>query len=104
MKKTMDNYLNKSPLHLFIVGVLFASFNTSANDYYPANLLNIEGSTQQVTNEDLNVFRENSIAPNSYTVTLFVNDNRILTREFDFILMEDEDGNKILAPRLSAEE
>lgn len=104
MKKTMDNYFKKSSLHLFVVGTLLASFNISANDYYPANLLNIEGSTQQVTNEDLNVFRENSIAPGLYTVTLFVNNNRISTREFNFILMEDEGNNKILAPRLSAEE
>ncbi|MBI6543793.1 fimbrial biogenesis outer membrane usher protein [Proteus vulgaris] len=104
MKKIKDNYFNKSPLYLFIAGALFTSFNTSANDYYPANLLNIEGSAQQVTNEDLNVFRENNIAPGHYKVTLFINDNRVLTRDFDFILMEDKEGNPILAPRLSAEE
>ncbi|MER1962865.1 hypothetical protein KC821_17530, partial [Proteus vulgaris] len=60
MKIEKDHYLNKSPLHLLMFGGLFFSFNTSADDYYPPNLLNIEGHSQQVTNEDLSVFRESS--------------------------------------------
>ncbi len=104
MEKGMDNYFNKSSLYLLIVGGLFTSFNTSADDYYPPNLLNIEGSSQQVTNEDLSVFRESSIAPGHYYVDFFINKNRIFNREVEFALMDDADNRKVLVPLLTADE
>ncbi|NBN85847.1 fimbrial biogenesis outer membrane usher protein [Proteus mirabilis] len=104
MKIEKDHYLNKSPLHLLIFGGLFFSFNTSADDYYPPNLLNIEGHSQQVTNEDLSVFRESSIAPGYYHIDFFINKNRIFNREVEFSLMDNAENKKNLVPLLTADE
>lgn len=104
MKIEKDHYLNKSPLHLLMFGGLFFSFNTSADDYYPPNLLNIEGHSQQVTNEDLSVFRESSIAPGYYHIDFFINKNRIFNREVEFSLMDNAENKKNLVPLLTADE
>lgn len=104
MKIEKDHYLNKSPLHLLVFGGLFFSFNTSADDYYPPNLLNIEGHSQQVTNEDLSVFRESSIAPGYYHIDFFINKNRIFNREIEFSLMDNAENKKNLVPLLTADE
>lgn len=104
MKIEKDHYLNKSPLHLLMFGGLFFSFSTSADDYYPPNLLNIEGHSQQVTNEDLSVFRESSIAPGYYHIDFFINKNRIFNREVEFSLMDNAENKKNLVPLLTADE
>lgn len=104
MKMEKGNCFNKSSLYLLIAGGLFTSLNILADDYYPPNLLNIEGSSQQLTNEDLSVFKESSIAPGQYQVDLFINNNRIFNRKIEFILMQDSDNREILIPGFTAEE
>lgn len=104
MKMEKGYYFNKSSLYLFLVGGLITSLNSSADDYYPPNLLNIEGHLQQVTNEDLSVFRESSIAPGYYHIDFFINKNRIFNREVEFALMDNSENKKNLVPLLTADE
>lgn len=104
MKIEKEHYFNKSSLCLLIAGSLFVSFNTSADDYYPPNLFNIEGSSQQLTNEDLSVFRESAIAPGIYNVSFFVNKNLIFTREVKFGLLKNKDNKETLTPLMTKEE
>ena len=104
MKMEQGYYFNKSSLYLFLVGGLITSLNSSADDYYLPNLLNIEGHSQQVTNEDLSVFRESSIAPGYYHIDFFINKNRIFNREVEFALMDNSENKKNLVPLLTADE
>lgn len=85
----MKKYHNKNHfMSLSVMSVLMAgtSFSVMADDYYPASLFNIPGSNSQLTNEDVNVFKENDNAPGKYKVTLVINNNKITTKEIDFVL------------------
>ncbi|MEX6016890.1 hypothetical protein [Providencia vermicola] len=56
-------FYKKYPCSPIVMAVLFASYSLDmrAADYYPPSLLNIAGMGTQLTNEDLDVFRENDI-------------------------------------------
>ena len=65
----------KYPLSPIFVAILFASFSCEMKsaDYYPPSLLRIEGTDTQLTNEDLDVFRENYLALGKYYVKFNLN-------------------------------
>lgn len=73
-------------MSLSVMSVLMAgtSFSVMADDY-PASLFNIPGSNSQLTNEDVNVFKDNDNAHRKYKVTLVINNNKIVTK-IDFVL------------------
>ncbi|MEM8105430.1 fimbria/pilus outer membrane usher protein [Morganella morganii] len=103
----MKKYHNKNHfMSLSVMPVLMAgtSFSVMADDYYPASLFNIPGSNSQLTNEDVNVFKENDNAPGKYKVTLVINNNKITTKEIDFVLKKNKAGNEKLIPCFSREE
>ncbi|MGJ7347087.1 hypothetical protein ABM061_15830, partial [Morganella morganii] len=69
----MKKYHNKNHfISLSVMSFLMAgtSFSVMADDYYPASLFNIPGSNSQLTNEDVNVFKENDNAPGKYKVLM----------------------------------
>ena len=93
-------------MSLSVMSVLMAgtSFSVMADDYYPASLFNIPGSNSQLTNEDVNVFKDNDNAPGKYKVTLVINNNKIVTKEIDFVLQKNKAGNEKLIPCFSGKE
>nr|WP_282553365.1 fimbria/pilus outer membrane usher protein [Providencia sneebia] len=93
----------KYPLSPIFVAILFASFSCEMKsaDYYPPSLLRIEGTDTQLTNEDLDVFRENDLAPGKYYVKFYINNNLILTKDINFVMMPDPKSAKQLTPCFS---
>ncbi|EPQ7200940.1 MULTISPECIES: fimbria/pilus outer membrane usher protein [Providencia] len=96
-------YHKKYPYSPLFMAIVFASlsFEMRAADYYPPSLLNIAGTDTQLTNEDLDVFRENDIAPGKYHVRFFINNNLILNKEISFVMMPRADGGEQLTPCFS---
>nr|ELR5046464.1 fimbrial biogenesis outer membrane usher protein [Providencia rettgeri] len=88
------------------MAVLFASYSLDmrAADYYPPSLLNIAGMGTQLTNEDLDVFRENDISPGKYHVKFFINNNLVFTKDINFVMMSTANGGEQLTPCFSFSE
>lgn len=78
-----NNFMSLSVMSLFLAGI---SLSAMADDYYPASLFNIPGTDSQLTNEDIDVFKDNDNAPGKYKVTLIINNNKIAVKEIDFVL------------------
>ncbi|WP_235845421.1 FimD/PapC N-terminal domain-containing protein [Morganella psychrotolerans] len=100
----MKNTYNKNHfISLSVMSFLLAGTSCSAiaGDYYPPGLFSIAGVESQLTNEELDVFKENDIAPGKYKVNLFINNNKVSNQDIDFILMKNSTGNKKLAPCFS---
>lgn len=93
--------MSLSVMSLFLAGT---SISAMADDYYPASLFNIPGTDSQLTNEDIDVFKDNDNAPGKYKVTLIINNNKVAVKEIDFVLKKNNAGDEKLIPCLSREE
>lgn len=90
---------------VFMVSIfLSCSIEAIAGDYYPPSLLTISGSEQQLTNEDLDVFRESDFAPGYYDVRFFINNNLIFSRNIQFVLDSSKNDQKQLIPCFTVQE
>ncbi|WP_368884716.1 fimbria/pilus outer membrane usher protein [Providencia vermicola] len=99
-------FYKKYPCSPIVMAVLFASYSLDmrAADYYPPSLLNIAGMGTQLTNEDLDVFRENDISPGKYHVKFFINNNLVFTKDINFVMMSTANGGEQLTPCFSFSE
>ncbi|GAA0349596.1 fimbrial biogenesis outer membrane usher protein [Morganella psychrotolerans] len=100
----MKNTYNKNNFILLpVISFLLAGTSCSviAGDYYPPGLFSIAGAESQLTNEELDVFKENDVAPGKYKVNLFINNSKISNQDIDFILMKNSSGSEKLAPCFS---
>lgn len=101
----MKKHYNKK-YHFISLTVISLIFTGTSNfviaaDYYPPGLFNIPGKKSQLTNEELDVFKENDMAPGQYKVNILINNNKIANQEIDFILMKNSAGNDKLTPCFS---
>lgn len=68
-----------------------------ADDYFNPALLDIDNPQQGKT--DLSVYEKGpGQAPGKYQVTVFINNNKIDTRDVTFTLQKDDHGNSTLQP------
>ena len=67
-----------------------------ADDYFNPALLDIDNPQQGKT--DLSVYEKARQAPGKYQVTVFINNNKIDTRDVTFTLQKDDHGNSTLQP------
>lgn len=86
------------PLLMIPVCAAVLPRHVTAADYYPPGLLNIAGSGQTVTNEELSVFRDNDVAEGNYDVTLFINKVKITRMAVPFVLMTGKEDKETLQP------
>ncbi|EOW6701228.1 fimbria/pilus outer membrane usher protein [Cronobacter malonaticus] len=74
-----------------------------ADDYFNPALLDIDNPNQEKT--DLTLYEKGpGLAPGKYRVDIYVNNNRIDTRDVTFTLATATDGSRVLQPCLTAED
>lgn len=105
-------YTNQKPLSCRIFALLVILFGlavacfaqqTRADDYFNPALLDIDNPQQGKT--DLAIYEKGpGQAPGKYQVSVFINNNKIDTREVTFNLEKDQSGNTSLQPCFSLEE
>ncbi|MEZ6875517.1 fimbria/pilus outer membrane usher protein [Enterobacter sp. KBR-315C3_2022] len=102
-KKPFTCQINALLVIIFgLVMALFAS-QVMADDYFNPALLDIDNPQQAKT--DLSVYEKGpGQAPGKYQVTIFINNNKIDTRDVTFTLQKDRNGNASLQPCFSLEE
>jgi len=102
-KKPFTCQINALLVIIFgLVMALFAS-QVMADDYFNPALLDIDNPQQAKT--DLSVYEKGpGQAPGKYQVTIFINNNKIDTRDVTFTLQKDRHGNASLQPCFSLEE
>ncbi|MEX6425002.1 FimD/PapC N-terminal domain-containing protein [Providencia manganoxydans] len=100
------NYQKTYSLLSISITILLTTFPLyiRAADYYSPSLLNIAGMDTQLTNEDLDVFKENDLAPGDYYVKFYINNNHIFSKEVKFVLMPGDNDTKTLIPCFSLTE
>lgn len=88
-----------SSLLVILFGLAMAIFahQVMADDYFNPALLDIDNPQQGKT--DLSVYEKGpGQAPGKYQVTVFINNNKIDTRDVTFTLQKDDHGNSTLQP------
>ena len=93
-----------SSLLVIIVGLVMAIFTSQvmADDYFNPALLDVDNPQQ--TKTDLSVYEKGpGQAPGKYQVAIFINNNKIDTRDVTFTLQKDRQGNSALQPCFSLE-
>lgn len=105
-------YTNQKPfscriftLLAILSGLAVACFaqQTRADDYFNPALLDIDNPQQGKT--DLAIYEKGpGQAPGKYPVTIFINNNKIDTRNVTFTLQKDRKGNTSLQPCFSLDE
>lgn len=105
-------YTNQKPfscriftLLVILFGLAVACFaqQTRADDYFNPALLDIDNPQQGKT--DLAIYEKGpGQAPGTYPVTVFINNNKIDTRNVTFTLQKDRKGNTSLQPCFSLDE
>ena len=88
-----------SSLLVILFGLAMAIFThqVMADDYFNPALLDIDNPQQGKT--DLSVYEKGpGQAPGKYQVTVFINNNKIDTRDVTFTLQKDDHGNSTLQP------
>lgn len=74
-----------------------------ADDYFNPALLDIDNPNQEKT--DLTLYEKGpGLAPGKYRVDIYVNNNRIDTRDVTFTLATATDGSRVLQPCFTAED
>ena len=85
------------------IAVTCCALQAHADDYFNPALLDIDNPEQAKT--DLSVYEKGpGQAPGKYQVTMFINNNKIDTRDVLFTLQKDAQGNDSLQPCLSLDE
>lgn len=88
-----------SSLLVILFGLAMAIFahQVMADDYFNPALLDIDNPQQGKT--DLSVYEKGpGQAPGKYQVTVFINNNKIDTRDVTFTLQKDDQDNSTLQP------
>src|SRR5690606_34265240 len=94
-----------SPLLTLLCGLAMAIFAQQvwADDYFNPALLDIDNPQQGKT--DLSLYEKGpGQAPGKYEVSIFINNNKIDTRNVTFKLQKDAKGNSSLQPCFSADD
>ncbi|WP_146745766.1 fimbria/pilus outer membrane usher protein [Enterobacter sp. RIT418] len=94
-----------SSLLVIIIGLVMAIFASQvmADDYFNPALLDVDNPQQ--TKTDLSVYEKGpGQAPGKYQVAIFINNNKIDTRDVTFTLQKDRQGNSALQPCFSLDE
>ncbi len=91
-----------TPLVWFIALLLLTAFSVHAQeqDYFNSALLEIDNSVQG--HADLSAFEAGAQAPGVYHVDIYINDDRVDTRDVVFHLANSVNGKQDLQPCLSA--
>lgn len=85
------------------IAVTCFALQAHADDYFNPALLDIDNPEQAKT--DLSVYEKGpGQAPGKYQVTMFINNNKIDTRDVLFTLQKDARGDDSLQPCLSLDE
>lgn len=74
------------------------SQQTRADDYFNPALLDVDNPQQGKT--DLSIYEKARQAPGKYQVTIFINNNKIDTRDVTFILQKQDNGENSFSPAL----
>lgn len=94
-----------SSMLVILCGLALAIFaqQVMADDYFNPALLDIDNPQQGKT--DLSVYEKGpGQAPGKYQVNIFINNNKIDTRDVTFKLIKDAQGNHSLQPCFSLDE
>lgn len=105
-------YTNQKPLScrlftllVILFGLAVACFaqQTRADDYFNPALLDVDNPQQEKT--DLSIYEKGpGQAPGKYQVSIFINNNKIDTRDVTFNMQKDSDGNSSLQPCFSLDD
>lgn len=97
----MPDILIAAPVVGAEVMAIFAS--SPKDDYFNPALLDIDNPQQ--TRTDLSVYEKGpGQAPGKYQVSVFINNNKIDTRNVTFRLRKDSSGNNSLQPCFTSDE